>query len=84
MGLVTTFWPLTTTGEAEIEFQIAVGGRLVVNASPKPVTFVGHVKSMFAPANEMDNGGGVLADVSERLKTVPLLVLPGPPADVVP
>ena len=49
MGLVTTFWPLTTTGDGRFVLQTAPEPRFKVDARLKPRTFVGHDRTAFVP-----------------------------------
>jgi hypothetical protein len=49
MGLVTVFWPLTTTGAGELVVQIADEARFVVDCKANPMALAGHVKITFAP-----------------------------------
>src|SRR5664279_2196601 len=83
MGLVTVYWPLTTTGAVELVLQTTKGTRLVVDSKVKPVAFVVHVKTTLVPAGVMFSCG---ADPKARLNTVPLpaVPLPEPPPSAVP
>ena len=46
MGLVTVFWPLTTTGEVELVLQTTGETRLVVDCKVNPTALVGQVKTI--------------------------------------
>jgi hypothetical protein len=48
IGLITVFWPLTTTGAGRLVVQTGEA-RFVVDCKVKPVTVVGHINSTFAP-----------------------------------
>src|SRR5450759_5168644 len=75
MGLVTAFWPLTTTGAGELVIQTAGETRFVVDCKVNPAALVGHVKITLAPERMMVSCGA-LTDPNERLNTVPLPELP--------
>jgi hypothetical protein len=64
MGLVTVFWPLTTTGTEELVVQTGEA-RFVVDCSRNPVAFVGQVKITLVPKGVM---------VRDFSATVPLIV----------
>ena len=83
MGLVTVYWPLTTTGAVELVLQTAGGVRLVVNSNVNPEAVFVHVKITLVPAGVMVSCG---ADPKARLNTVPLpaVPLPEPPPSAVP
>jgi hypothetical protein len=46
MGLVTAFWPLTTTGAGELVIQTAGETRFVVDCKMNPAALVGYVISL--------------------------------------
>lgn len=65
MGLVTTFCPLTTTGEGRLVVQI-LEARSVVDCTVKPVKLVGQVSTT------LDRDGvSVSSGASEMVKIVP-------------
>ena len=77
MGLVTVYWPLTTTGAVELVVQTAGGARLVVNSKVNPEAVFVHVKITLVPEGVMFSCG---ADPKARLNTVPYSTLtPGSP-----
>src|SRR6266536_521309 len=58
MGLVTVFWPLTTTGVGELVLQTAGEARLVVDCKVNPTALVGHVKMTLVPEGMMVSCAG--------------------------
>jgi hypothetical protein len=57
-GLVTVFWPLTTTGAGELVVQTPGEPRFVVDCKMKPVALTGHVKTTLDLQGMMVSGGG--------------------------
>src|SRR5437868_5003811 len=71
MGLVTVFWPLTTTGAGRLVVQTG-NARFVVYCKVTPVPLVDHVKMTLPPKGVTASWSSVTG--SEMLKTVPLPV----------
>ena len=69
IGLVTVFWPLTTTGAGRLVVQTAEGLRFVVDCKVKPVAVVDQDRRTFWPDGVIVNGGRTTG--SEMLNTVP-------------
>ena len=63
MGLVTAFWPLTTTGPGETVLQTAGEARFVVDCKVNPAALAGHVKITLAPEGIIVSCGSVCAAV---------------------
>ena len=73
------FWPAMTTGAGELVLQTAGETRFVVDCNVYPVesnpaTFVGQDKMI--PLGGIPEGVMVSCGAKERLKTVPLPILP--------
>ena len=66
MGLVTVFWPLTTTGAGELVVQTADEPKFVVDCKVNPAGWVGHVKTMLDLDGVIVSCGG-----KEMLNIVP-------------
>ena len=49
MGLVTTFWPPTTTGDGETVLQTAAEPRFGEDCKVYPVALVGQLKTILVP-----------------------------------
>jgi hypothetical protein len=80
MPFVTALFVPTTTGGDALVIQMAGEIRLVVDSKAKPAALVGQFKMTLVPEGLMVNSGGLTGNVTVRLNTVPLPVLPPEPA----
>src|SRR5439155_21800 len=71
IGLVTAFWPFTTTGPGETVVQTAGETRFVVDCSVNAAVLVGHVRTTLGATEIIVSSGG-----KEMLNIVPLPELP--------
>ena len=80
MGLVTVFWPLTTTGLGETTIQTPAEPRFVLDCKVNPLAAADQVKITLAPDGVIANTGGGGGKAREKIVPLP----DAPPTLVVP